>query len=97
MWVGDCPTGLDAMVRFWCKEYGSYPIAVVEAHWSSEGRRAGPARNARMVGVAARAARRLGIPLVCEAFPLGESKGTRHCMSVAAGAGARVEERTAHA
>ena len=59
-----------------CSE--SYP-----ANWEGLGKRAGILRNIIMVELGAD---------VCHAFPLGESRGTRHCMKAAASAGIPVVE-----
>jgi hypothetical protein len=48
------------------------------ADWERYGKRAGYVRNAEMVNLGAD---------VCLAFPLGESRGTRHCMREAEKAG----------
>lgn len=54
----------------------SYP-----ADWDKHGRSAGPIRNQQMVDLGAD---------ICLAFPLGESRGTRHCMKIAEKAGIKV-------
>lgn len=54
------------------------PAEVHPAQWSLYGRSAGHRRNAEMVALGA---------AVCLAFPLGESRGTRGCMRLAAAAG----------
>lgn len=43
--VGDCPTGLDFMVRDILKQ----GVEVYEADWKQFGRKAGPLRNRRML------------------------------------------------
>ncbi|AGR46478.1 hypothetical protein ODIN_64 [Mycobacterium phage Odin] len=48
------------------------------ADWESYGKAAGPIRNQLMVDLGAD---------VCLAFPLGVSRGTRHCMAAAEKAG----------
>lgn len=53
-------------------------IEVYPADWETHGKAAGPIRNSQMV--------KLGAD-VCLAFPLGESRGTRHCMKIAEKAG----------
>ena len=58
----------------WCVE--EYP-----ADWQAHGKAAGPIRNQKMVDLGAD---------VCLAFPLGESRGTRHCMKSAEKAGIKV-------
>lgn len=91
IYVGDCPSGLDRYVRSWL---GDSPcMHVFQAFWASEGRGAGPRRNARMVGAAHGRAAKLGIPLVCYAYPRGRSPGTRDCMRRAEAAGAEMRGR----
>jgi SLOG family YspA-like protein len=51
---------------------------VHHADWERYGKRAGIVRNSEMVNLGAD---------VCLAFPLGESRGTRHCMREAEKAG----------
>jgi hypothetical protein len=51
---------------------------VTDKDWDFYGRSAGHRRNAHMVSLGAD---------VCLAFPLGESRGTRGCMKLAAAAG----------
>lgn len=61
----------------------------VEAHpadWVTHGQRAGLVRNSVMVALGAD---------VCLGFPLGESRGTRHCMRAASAAGILVVDWTA--
>lgn len=76
---GDCPTGADRIAKEFCDEMNitqdPHP-----ADWS-QGRKAGPLRNKRMVSLGAD---------VCLAFPLGESRGTRGCMKMAEAAGIKV-------
>ena len=60
--VGDCPSGADKHARDWYEDHkrtvGSesaiVEFAVVRAAWILLGRRAGPERNGRMVGLAKR-------------------------------------------
>lgn len=83
--VGDCPTGVDAAVRRWCRTnllrscWREYI-----ADWKHLGKRAGPARNRTMVGSHPDAA-------VCLAFPLCGprflSKGTWGCHDAATAIG----------
>lgn len=80
---GGCPTGADAIAdevwRDLMTRYTSLDAPEVHpADWRTEGRAAGPKRNARMVALGA---------AVCLAFPLGESRGTRGCMALARKAG----------
>jgi hypothetical protein len=55
-----------------------HPPEVHRADWERYGRRAGIVRNAEMIAAGA---------AVCLAFPIGESRGTRHCMQLAEKAG----------
>jgi hypothetical protein len=48
VYVGDCVSGADAIVRDWCRERG-VRFLEFRAHWAQEGRKAGPLRNERMV------------------------------------------------
>lgn len=80
---GGCPTGADAIAdevwRDLMTRYTSLDEPEVHAaDWRSEGRAAGPKRNARMVA--------LGADVVL-AFPIGKSPGTRGCMALARKAG----------
>lgn len=72
--VGDCPTGVDAIVRDACEAWGLH-VKVYVADWHEFGRRAGPYRNGQMVADGA---------IRCLAFPGG--RGTADCMRQAAGA-----------
>lgn len=75
--VGDCPTGLDKMIRDLCQASGvSYEVHY--ADWKKHGRAAGPKRNQAMVDTG---------PDLCIGFPLGDSRGTRGCMKFAGAAG----------
>ncbi|MEU4709466.1 SLOG family protein [Nocardia salmonicida] len=71
--------GADNHARQWCEAHRNNPDVVEErrpAKWDLFGVAAGRIRNAAMVA-------ELPKPDVCIAFPIGESPGTRHCMSVA--------------
>lgn len=67
---GACPTGVDAWVDTLAK---GWPLQVKRhpAHWTTEGKAAGPIRNRRMIEEAE--------PNMCFAFPRRgeENKGTR--------------------
>jgi hypothetical protein len=79
---GDC-RGLDRLARDeWIMLGGD--TLTVPADWDRFGNRAGPIRNQAMVD--------LGDYLVCLAFPIGESRGTRDCMDRARKAGILVLE-----
>ena len=56
-------------------------VEVYPADWDKHGRAAGVIRNQQMVDLGAD---------ICLAFPLGESRGTRHCMRIAEKAGIKV-------
>lgn len=85
---GGCPDGKkdpdklsgDMVVDRWAKRNGfeveDYPVT--DEEWETLGLKAGPIRNKRMVGLGAE---------LCLAFPIGDSKGTRGCASMAAKAG----------
>lgn len=74
--------GADSLAQVWYesrKERGWYvEIERHPAKWTQYGKRAGILRNEEMV--------KLGADL-CLAFPLPESKGTKHCMDIARKAG----------
>lgn len=74
--------GADAMADHWASIVQRMGLPVkVESHnadWDRHGKAAGPIRNQEMVDAGAD---------VCLAFPLGESRGTRHCMKAAEQAG----------
>lgn len=80
---GDCPTGADLHARQFYEWQSRYVIEERHpADWDRYGKSAGPRRNQHMVDLGAD---------VCLAFPLGESRGTRHCMEAARRAGIRVK------
>ena len=74
--------GADTIACEWVKKMQSLGYQVTtevhQADWYEYGKAAGPIRNEVMVDAGAD---------VCLAFPLGESRGTRHCMSAAEKAG----------
>lgn len=81
--VGDCPTGLDKMVRLWTRKQARYykdnvsdrvKLIIGEADWKGLGRRAGPVRNRWMC-------ERKPKPWLCVAFP--GSDGTNGCVKFA--------------
>lgn len=69
--------GADAIADRLAREYGCQ-VEVVEADWDRYGKAAGPIRNAEMVSRGA---------VACLGFPIGVSRGTRHCLALAAAAG----------
>jgi hypothetical protein len=73
--VGDCPTGLDKIVRDWCNTIlGDEKWQVFYADWKTYGKAAGPIRNHAMVDS--------GADLVI-AFPDDGSRGTKDCAEYA--------------
>lgn len=82
--VGCCPTGADLHARLWCYAH-SFKPEVYEAAWTEFGKKAGPARNQRMID----AAKAVRGPLVVLAFPRG-GPGTADCMRRARAAGLKV-------
>ena len=74
--------GADTIACEWVKKMQSLGYQVTtevhQADWYEYGKAAGLVRNEVMVDAGAD---------VCLAFPLGESRGTRHCMSAAEKAG----------
>lgn len=72
--------GVDTIAAEVAREYGMR-VEEHRADWDRYGRSAGPRRNAEMVAAGAD---------VCLAFPLGESRGTRGCMALAAKAGIEI-------
>jgi hypothetical protein len=73
---GDCPTGLDYMVRYLCEVHGILQIPI-PAPWKI-GKKAGPLRNTLLL----QTAQRLGATHLL-AFPEEGSKGTKDCMEQA--------------
>lgn len=83
IFVGDCPTGLDACVRSLCSALECEPT-IFRADWPAHGKAAGPMRNQAMIDAALKeletprnVAR--GRPMLC-AWPIGDSRGTRDCI-----------------
>jgi len=74
--VGDCPTGVDAVVRL------HFRGRVFRADWQTHGAAAGPRRNAEMVAWAAEADEALLI-----AMPAPSSRGTWDTINRAVAAG----------
>lgn len=84
---GDCSSGADFIADQIGMEGNdqylvSWDIVRYPADWS-QGKKAGPERNRRMID------ENLDADYVL-AFPLGESRGTRHCMNYAASKGLTV-------
>lgn len=88
--VGCCPSGVDMIARAWAED-SCVDTAVFRAKWDTEGKGAGPRRNARMVAFVA------GMPAgwmrMVVAFPRGASPGTRGCIKLATDAGLLVRVR----
>lgn len=80
--VGDCRTGVDRIVRQWCKTFG-VECEMLTADWSQFGKSAGPRRNRRLV----RKAKEMGAFVL--AFPRG-GPGTLGCIELAKRAGLHV-------
>ena len=80
---GEC-RGADLLAKE-IAEFLGMNIISFPANWNRHGKAAGFMRNAEMVAQK---------PDVCLAFPIGPSKGTRHCMKLAADAGVEVREFT---
>lgn len=72
--------GADTIAGDIAKRFGCQ-VEVHPADWVAHGKAAGPIRNQQMVDLGAD---------ICLAFPLGESRGTRHCMKAAEKAGIKV-------
>ncbi|AER26452.1 hypothetical protein FGG39_gp33 [Mycobacterium phage Saintus] len=74
--------GADDIADRWAwgmRQYGCpVEIEMYPADWEQFGKRAGTLRNQVMVDLGAD---------ICHAFPLAQSIGTRHCMSIAQAAG----------
>lgn len=81
---GDCPTGLDAIVKAWAQRTPGVSQSARPADWSL-GKKAGPLRNQQMVD--------MGGYHCCVGWPLGDSRGTRDCMRRALEAGIPVVNR----
>lgn len=83
IYVGDCPKGLDYMVREWCWNTGT-KCNVFAAEWHKYGKAAGPRRNAEMCKAAIEA----DPEAILFAFPGG--RGTASCIQQARRFGLRV-------
>ena len=75
--------GLDSMAGALASARGLH-VAAMPALWSRHGRRAGPMRNAALLGLA---------PTVAYAYPLGASPGTRMMVGLLEKAGVPVHVR----
>ena len=81
--IAGAARGADSLAAAWAERHG-VPCDEYPADWDLYGRSAGYRRNERMLTE--------GDPHVVVAFPLGESRGTRQMMRIAAAAGVAVEE-----
>lgn len=89
--VGDCPTGLDALVRKWCRpRLPARCLREFYADWSLYGRGAGPIRNMTMVVAEPKADRLLAF----WGAPDRPNRGTRNCVASAMAVGLPVEHVT---
>lgn len=82
VFVGDCPSGLDLIVREYCK-IKNIRLKIFTADWDSLGRSAGPTRNGHMLFAA-------GDMALVIAFPGG--RGTADCVRQAKARGMLVLE-----
>lgn len=64
-------------------------VLPMPANWDRDGRAAGPKRNEAMLRVLL-ALQMCGYEVAVHAFPVGESRGTRHMMRIAEKAGVKV-------
>ena len=81
--VGDCPSGLDVMVRKHCKLLGMVldrDYRVYYADWSKYGKGAGPVRNRAMVDQSLLDSGNDVSAMSGHAFPTVESRGTLDCI-----------------
>ena len=88
---GACPTGADALADAAAMKFG-FQIRRFPAQWETEGRKAGPVRNSKMIRE--EHSDRDGIPITLGlAFTpdLERSRGTRDCVLKARKAGIKVE------
>lgn len=83
--VGDCPTGVDHLVEYFCFTEG-FKCTVFRANWKGYGRAAGPIRNREMLD-------EMPDYLVAVHYDLESSKGTKNCVKTARKLGIEVRER----
>ena len=82
LYVGDCPTGVDAFAYAWgLRTLGARYTRLFRADWDTHGKSAGPRRNQAMIDA--------GVALLL-AFPGG--RGTADCVRRARRVGVRVVE-----
>lgn len=80
--VGDCPTGGDAMAKFWGRKHLMWPVVEFAAPWELRRRAAGPIRNHFMIDMFR--------PHLVLAFLRPDSKGAKGCADYARGLGIEV-------
>lgn len=81
--VNGCARGFDTIARSVALQLGMR-VEDHPADWDQHGKAAGHRRNAEMVA---------GGAVVCIAYPMGESRGTRGCMAMCERAGIPVWRR----
>jgi len=86
---GACPTGADALADKWAMKLG-FAIKRYPADWESEGKAAGPKRNATMIRLEHRSGDPIDLGL---AFTpdLARSRGTKDCVERARKAGIKIQ------
>lgn len=77
---GACPTGADVLADTWATDH-RVPVQRYPAHWTRDGRKAGPLRNAAMVA---------SRPTLVVAFIRNNSPGATGCAAMAQAAGIEV-------
>ena len=77
--------GADTWAAIWCRENG-VSVLPMPAQWDRHRKSAGPIRNRNMLEVL-RALEECGYKCEVQAFPLGESRGTRGMVEMAEKAG----------
>lgn len=85
-------TGADSIAGGWAETWAAEHVSM-PAKWEEHGKAAGPIRNGEMLAeLMRRSAQHYRVGVL--AFPLGESRGTRHMMRIAGEAGVRVVDAT---
>jgi SLOG family YspA-like protein len=80
---GACPSGADYLSDNIARAWTGMTVKAYPADWAKHGKAAGPIRNMEMVDG--------NLDALCAlAFPIDQSRGTRHCMSYARGRGIEV-------
>jgi hypothetical protein len=88
---GDCDRGADEMADESATVHPDLTILKMPAQWDAHGKSAGPRRNESMLRVL-KELRHCGYEVAVHAFPLGESRGTRHMMRIAEATGITVHD-----